>query len=64
MALTITQVDNRGDDSVPYGYVYFSDGSRIGYADFRLCGGEFTLFQSWGAPTEVHMSLMDERFEI
>jgi hypothetical protein len=31
-ALKVTGVDNRGDDKHPFGYIYFSDGSRIGWA--------------------------------
>lgn len=31
----ITDIDNRGTEAVPYGYVYFDDGHRVGYT-----GGE------------------------
>ncbi len=33
MTLKATHHDNRGDNEVPYGYVYFDDGTRVGYAN-------------------------------
>lgn len=30
--LAVEKVGNRGTDDVAYGYVYFNDGSRVGYA--------------------------------
>lgn len=31
--LAITHHENRGTPDCPYGFVYFNDGSRLGYAD-------------------------------
>ena len=33
MTLIITEWDNRGTQEVPFGFIYFNDGSRIGYAE-------------------------------
>lgn len=30
--MEITEIDNRGTDEVPFGFVYFKDGTRIAYS--------------------------------
>lgn len=45
----VRAVDNRGEENVPYGYVYFTDGNRLGFGDLRNGEGSFGLFESnWG----------------
>ena len=52
-ALTVTHYDDRGWDGEHFGFVYFGDGSRLGYAHGHVWeptsgnGG-------WGAVTAVH----------
>jgi hypothetical protein len=42
----ITDIDNRGTEAVPFGYVYFDDGARVGYT-----GGEgWAVFGGGGWP--------------
>lgn len=53
-------VDNRGDENVPYGYVYFSDGVRVGFGDTRDGMGAFGLFggqAGWPVPKTTHFTL-------
>lgn len=47
---TVESHDNRGTEEHPFGYVYFVDGNRLGYAPgSRGTTGEFGLFEgSWG----------------
>lgn len=33
MALEVESWENRGTDDTPFGYVYFSDGSRVGFSN-------------------------------
>lgn len=59
-APTVEGVDNRGDAEVPYGYVYFSDGVRVGFGDTRDGMGAFGLFggqPGWERPKTVHFTL-------
>lgn len=35
MTLKVTHHDNRGDQEVPYGFVYFNDDSRLGYPEME-----------------------------
>lgn len=54
MRLKVDTVDNRGSADVPFGYVYFSDGSRVGYAP----GAEHELFAgNWAEVTVQHLRL-------
>lgn len=36
VALEVDSYENRGTDEVPYGFVNFNDGSRVGYSDGRV----------------------------
>jgi hypothetical protein len=46
---TVREIDNRGEDKVPFGYVYFTDGNRLGFGDMRDGKTRFGLFESnWG----------------
>ncbi len=57
----ITGIDNRGDEAVPFGYVYFSDDVRVGFGDTRGGIGDHGLFGgNWGVPTERHYTLAEE----
>ena len=48
-AVTVTEIDNRGDENFPFGYVYFSDSNRLGFGDVADGIGPFGLFESnWG----------------
>lgn len=53
--LTVEAFDNRGTKEVPFGYVYFSDNTRmvVGVADnvTTLMSGQ------WGGNTEEHIQL-------
>jgi hypothetical protein len=51
MALKIESWENRGDDEVPFGFVYFSDGSRVVFTDKEIRSS------NWGTITERHLVL-------
>jgi len=45
----VKDIDNRGEENVPFGYVYFTDGNRLGFGDMRDGRTRFGLFESnWG----------------
>lgn len=53
----IESVENRaGVNDRPYGFVYFIDGSRVGYSNNRLWSRR-TQSDAWGEITEAHMVL-------
>lgn len=62
--LEVTHYDNRGDDEeAPYGYVYFSDGVRLGFAPGTSgLSNPLGLFPSkgWGSPKDSHYKLATE----
>lgn len=56
--LEVTEIDNRGNDDVPFGYVYFNDDSRVGYADTPETRKHYGLFPSnHGGNTPEHFHL-------
>lgn len=60
MTLRVTSVDNRGDDTVPFGWVYFSDDTRAGFGNTRDGFGTFGVFPgTWGPVTPKHFMLAD-----
>lgn len=56
--------DNRGDEETQFGFVYFSDGTRIGYAPGAVTDRipDFPgLFPgNWGGNTDTHFRLATE----
>lgn len=55
--LVVTGGDNRGDAEVPFGYLYFSDDYRAGYA---LIDGEWSVVGGgnyWPQPTALHIKV-------
>jgi len=45
----VKDIDNRGEVGVPFGYVYFTDGNRLGFGNMRDGKTRFGLFESnWG----------------
>jgi hypothetical protein len=56
--------DNRGDKETQFGFVYFSDGTRIGYAPGavrdRIPGFPGLFPGTWGGNTDAHFRLASE----
>ncbi len=68
--LTVTGVHNRGTMEVPYGFIYFSDDTRLGFAPgqagtMNVRSKEWHgLFDSnWDGTTERHFELAKEYFD-
>ena len=60
MTLAIEGHDNRGTADCPFGYVYFTDGSRLSFAPGTSgLGNPLGLFPSkgWGSPKTDHYRL-------
>lgn len=54
MGLEVTHLENRGDSEVPYGFVYFNDGHRLGYAPTDSRNEEwYGLFPVLGEPATL-----------
>lgn len=65
--LFVTSADNRGTSDVPYGFVYFSDGSRVGFGDFPKGIGRYGLFavaSHWPDVTPGHFVLASEKLHV
>lgn len=63
--LKVIRRDNRGDDRVQFGYVYFDDGSRVAYApgtakDLIGFPGLFIPSNSWGDLRVEHLRLASD----
>lgn len=60
--LKVESIDNRGDNEVPYGFVYFSDNARVVYA--YTPGGEthgaHKESGGWGPVTDTHVRLANK----
>lgn len=52
--LTVVDLDQRGSDAVPFGYLYFNDGTRTGYNLLNDIWHIFGGGQAWPVPTEDH----------
>lgn len=51
----VKDIDNRGEANVPFGYVYFTDGNRLGFGDTRNGRTRYGLFESnWGPVGDVY----------
>ncbi len=50
--LKVTSYENRGTKAVPFGYVYFNDDTRMGFAQDR---GVFVA--NWGGGTSRHVEM-------
>jgi hypothetical protein len=48
MSIEVTGYDNRGSQDVPFGYVYFADGTRVCYAQGDVWEG------NWGSVANEH----------
>lgn len=60
-AIKVTGIDNRGDATVPFGYVYFSDGNRLGFGNTRDGKGTYGLFAgNWGDVPQSHYDAADK----
>lgn len=59
---TVTHFENRGTPDVPYGFVYFADGTRIGFAPtVEGMFGPHGLFESnWGSCDVGHYVSAEE----
>jgi hypothetical protein len=62
--------DNRGTREHPFGYVYFNDGTRLGFApsakvrDPHPLAGKFNLFiTNWGGLTGSHFKAAEKLLE-
>lgn len=55
--LHVTLVDNRGNAECPFGYVYFSDATRVAFADFRSSDGALEFAPGWGVTGPEHTVL-------
>ena len=49
--------DNRGDDRVTFGFVYFDDGRRVAYEGEQ--GAILSATGGWEPVTEVHVEVAD-----
>lgn len=63
--LKVLRRDNRGDNRVQFGYVYFDDGSRVAYApgtakDLIGFPGLFIPRDSWGELRTEHLRLASD----
>jgi len=63
--LKVLRRDNRGDDRVQFGYVYFDDGTRVAYApgtakDLIGFPGLFIPNNSWGDLRTEHLRLASD----
>lgn len=62
--MEITEIDNRGDDEVPFGFVYFKDNTRIAYAKngdtWQFSGSGSNFYHS---PTIRHELAAKEHLE-
>lgn len=57
MTLKITHHDNRGSEDAPFGYVYFTDGTRLAFAPHTSgLSNPLGLFPSkgWGPVNKAH----------
>jgi hypothetical protein len=52
--MRVTYHDNRGDDKIPYGFVYFDDDSRVVYASNE--GVSPFDGPYWNLATSVHVN--------
>ncbi len=59
MKLSVIGIENRGTEDYPFGYVYFNDNTRLGWAPdlegTRLTNGLFP--SNWGGNTVEHFRL-------
>jgi hypothetical protein len=61
MKLKITSFENRGSMEVPYGWLYFNDGTRMGYHPGGRQADADGLYEGdWGGCTELHQRLARE----
>lgn len=62
--MKVTRMENRGDTEYPFGFVYFDDGTRIGYAPGavldRIPGFPGLFPGAWGGNTDKHFKLASE----
>ena len=54
--LDVEDHDNRGTKEVPYGFIYFNDGTRVTYAGTEVHDGT----GGWDPITEQHRKLAQE----
>lgn len=51
----VESTDNRGDDTVHYGFVYFTDGMRVGYAEGISTQPVFPVMWNGHTSTRAHV---------
>lgn len=56
--IQVTGYENRGDAKTQYGFVYFSDDTRVAYTSFSGVEGDAT--GGWGAISEQHVKAATE----
>jgi hypothetical protein len=53
--LKVIEFDNRGDEQVPFGWIEFNDGTRLGFSPKNGNPNPFGLFDgNWGGNTPTH----------
>jgi hypothetical protein len=57
-ALTVQSVENRGGDEVAYGFVYFSDETRVAYTSTE--GVQKDVTGGWDDVTDKHVRLAEQ----
>lgn len=55
--LRVINHDNRGDDRVPFGFVYFNDHTRVGYTGTK--GADASMTGGWETVTPDHVEVAD-----
>lgn len=63
--ITVEGVDNRGDATAPFGYVYFSDGNRVLFGDTVNGVGKYGLNSSnWGeVPRDPYYTIAEKAID-
>jgi hypothetical protein len=51
----VESTDNRGDDTVHFGFVYFTDGMRVGYAEGVSAQPVFAVEWRGQTSTDTHV---------
>jgi hypothetical protein len=59
-AIKVLDVDNRGSDTSPYGWVYFSDDTRVGFGSGDGPGTYGLFAGTWGPATDLHYTLAEQ----
>ena len=54
--LTVTGIDNRGDQTTAFGFVYFSDGVRVGFSREGIWAS-----RGWGPVQRQHFALAESK---